>query len=327
MFGFLALIWWLDRYDREPVWLLGLTFLWGAVGAVGLAMVVSLVITALLLPILGVFEVPLLTAQAVAGPVLVAPLVEEPAKAMILLVVMWNRHFDNMTDGFVYGAAAGLGFGMTENLMYFVSVSGDVETWGSTVLIRTFYSAVMHATATAVVGASIGYARFRGLKGLALAGTTGLTLAIGVHALWNGLITLSGLTGGEGLFTANLVLLPVEVAAVFLVFQVCLLEESRTIRRELEEEVRAGRMPESHPRIIASWLQRLSSRWLPPTVDRDTYVQLATELAMRKKQVRLMGRRAPPFYVSEVRRLRARLSDLQGALRGRTTRARARPST
>ena len=66
------------------------------------------------------------TVAAMVGPVLVAPLVEEPCKALFLAYVIWNRHFDNMTDGFVYGAAAGLGFGMTENLLYFVSACGDL---------------------------------------------------------------------------------------------------------------------------------------------------------------------------------------------------------
>ena len=50
-----------------------------------------------------------------------APLIEEPTKAIILFAIVRSRHFDNTTDGFVYGAAAGLGFAMTENFMYFGS--------------------------------------------------------------------------------------------------------------------------------------------------------------------------------------------------------------
>ena len=311
MFLFLAAIWWLDRYDREPPWLLGVTFLWGAVGAVVMALMGSVVLSVVLQLFLiggGAEGADIDTAQAISGPVLIAPLVEEPAKALILLFVIWNRHFDNMTDGFVYGAAAGLGFGMTENLMYFVSVSGDVEAWGSTVLIRTFYSAVMHATASAIVGASLGFARFRGAGWLLLSGTVGLGLAMGVHTLWNGLITLSGLEGAEALFLANLVLFPIEVAAVFVVFQICLLEESSTIRRELQEEAQRGLIPAEHPRILASWLRRLSRRWVPAGVDQQRYVLAATNLAMRKKQVRQMGKRAPRFYLDEVERLRREVS-------------------
>lgn len=312
MVAFLAAVWWLDRYDREPVWLIALTFLWGAVGAI----VLSVVGSAVLATALGVgvgfgaavtgAEVDWLTASL--GPVVVAPLVEEPAKALILLAIMWNRHFDNMTDGFVYGAAAGLGFGMTENLLYFVVSSGDLVAWSGTVLVRTFYSAVMHATATAIVGAALGFARFRGTLTLTVCGLLGLALATGVHALWNGLLTGEQLIDAHGaLMSLNLVLFPFEVLTTFVVFQLCLLEESATIRRELAEEADAGRIPEHHPSIVSSWTRRLRGGWLPPGVDRDAYVQAATSLAMRKKQVRQMGDRAPRFYLDEVERLRRRL--------------------
>lgn len=312
MFAFLGVIWWLDRYDREPVWLLVITFLWGATGAVTLSVIVSLILRGLYQPLLLLVGGPDLDpalAQA-AEPVLLAPFVEEPAKALILLFVMWNRHFDNMTDGFVYGAAAGLGFGMTENLLYFFTVSDDAVVWGSTVLIRTFYSAVMHATASAIVGAALGFARFRGVPAMLGTGAVGMALAMLVHAVWNGLITMSGLTGGQGFFTADLILLPVEVVAVFLVFQICLVEESAVIERELTEEASAGRLPPEHPGIIASWTRRLSTRWVPRGVDRERYVQVATSLAMRKKQVRQMGSRSPAFYVDEVTRLRGELGTL-----------------
>ncbi|HHO52833.1 MAG TPA: PrsW family intramembrane metalloprotease, partial [Deltaproteobacteria bacterium] len=305
-----ATIWWLDRYDREPIWLLGLTFLWGAIGSVLAAVLGSILIDGVIhltMELGSTIDLDLSTARAISGPVLVAPLVEEPAKAVVLLYVIWNRHFDNMTDGFVYGAAAGLGFGMTENLMYFVSVSSDVAAWGSTVLIRTFYSAVMHATASAILGASLGFARFRGSLVLTSSGVAGMGLAMLVHALWNGLITFSELTGGEGLFFANLIIFPLEVSMVFIVFQICLLEESWTIERELIEEARDGRLPEAHPKILASWLQRLSTRWVPEGVDHDLYVQTATSLAMRKKQVRQMGAHTPSFYRDEVDRLRRQL--------------------
>lgn len=320
MFVFLVLVWWLDRYDREPVWLLGLTFLWGAIGAVVGAVVISSVLD-------GLFGIALTVAGdglgfdpdkaiGMSGPVLVAPLVEEPCKAVFLAYVIWNRHFDNMTDGFVYGAAAGLGFGMTENLMYFVSVSSDVAAWGSTVVVRTFYSALMHATATAIVGAALGHARFRGCLSLTVWGAVGLTLAMLVHGLWNGLITVGEVTGGQLPFLLDLVLFPIEVLAVFGVFQVCLWEESLTIRRELHEEAEEGRIPKEHPEILASWFRRLFSHWVPRGVDHALYVQTATSLAMRKRQVRQMGGHAPEFYRDEVDRLRRQVELLLRPSRG-----------
>jgi len=309
MLGFLVVVSWMDRYEREPIWLLGLTFLWGAVGSILVALIGS-----------QIAMLPLLPASAqvadAAGAVVVAPLVEEPAKALFLLFVMWNRHFDNMTDGFVYGAAAGLGFGMTENFLYFASVAstGSLGAWLMTVVIRTFYSAVMHATATSIVGAALAFARFRGCALLVVAGVVGLGMAMGVHMLWNGLITLEEVIGSGGAFgLVNFLLFPLELLVIFVVFQVCLIEESFTIRRELAGEVDSGLVPEGHPRIVSSWFLRWGRSWIPDGAPRARYIRTLTALAMRKRQVRsARGRRSVLFYRDEVDRLRRQLRRMLG---------------
>jgi len=304
MVTFLAVVWWLDRYDREPVGLLLLTFAWGAVPAVVLSLPGSAVLGQALVTLgMSTGLDPALTAS-VTGPVLVAPLVEEPAKALVLLLLVFSRHFDNMTDGFVYGAAAGLGFGMSENLLYFVAVTDSPTAWGATVLIRTFYSAVMHATATSILGAALGFGRFRSPLVLLVSGVVGYALAVGVHMLWNGLIVSADMIDSPDLFLANLALFPLEFALVFVVFQVCLFTESATIARELREEARLGTLPESHAKRLASWWARLFRGWMPRGVDHHTYVRLATRLAFRRSQSRQLGKRGPKFYHQEVEQLR-----------------------
>ena len=90
--AFLWMMWWLDRYDREPIWLFLGVFLWGAVGAVALALVGSSLMS---IPV--DILAPPDTADSL-GMTFIAPLVEEPAKALILLAVARSRHFDNITD-------------------------------------------------------------------------------------------------------------------------------------------------------------------------------------------------------------------------------------
>jgi len=303
MLGFLWLVWWLDRYDREPVGLYLLTFVWGAVGSITVAMLGSCIV-----------ELPILILAPgladTAGAVLVAPLVEEPSKACFLLLLMFSRHFDNMTDGFVYGAAIGLGFGMTENFMYFADVgaTGDAVGWVMTVVIRTLYSAVMHATATSIVGASLGWAKFRGPAAIVLFGTAGICIAIAVHAFWNGMLTLDAAANANGaLLGINLLIFPFEVGFTALVFQVCLLQESAVIRRELREEAEQGRIPPEHPAIIASWWRRGQSWWVPRGLEHDSYVQTMTTLAMRKEQFRLTG---DDFYKDDVAVLREQVDKM-----------------
>ncbi|MFT6144464.1 MAG: RsiW-degrading membrane proteinase PrsW (M82 family) [Myxococcota bacterium] len=309
---FIAVIWWLDRYDREPIWLMALTFLWGAVGSITVALMVSGVAT------IAVLVVAPASADLI-GAAVIAPLVEEPSKALVLLPLLLSRHFDNTTDGFVYGATAGLGFAMTENFLYFAStgLSGDPTFWMQTVVVRTLYTGVMHASATAVVGACIGFAHFRGPVVLVIGAVIGLAGGIGIHSLWNGLLTLDAVraTGSAG-FMVNLVVFPIEVLFVFVMFQFCLWTEKRVIHRELLLEASdEGTLPAEHAVILSSWFKRsVSKTWLQTSTPHSAYIRTATTLAMRRHQATLLGdRRNGAFYRERVRVLRAELASYREA--------------
>ncbi len=297
----LWLVWWLDRYDREPPWLVGLSFSWGGIGGVIFALIGSSIV---------MFPIELVASPAVADSIsatFVAPLVEEPAKALILLFIVFSRHFDNTTDGFVYGAACGLGFGVTENFMYFWSVgaTGDMDAYVGTVVVRTLYSAMMHAAASSTIGAALGFAKFRGIGVKLIVPLFGLGVAMSIHALWNGLLTAEGIVGAGGaLAVLNFLLFPLEFLTLFIIFQACLWSEKSMIRRELEGEVPAAHLP-----FLASYLARNKKSWLPPGVPHDAYIVAATNLAFRKHQVR--HARNKKFYEQEVGKLR---SEVQGLL-------------
>ena len=278
--AYLAAIWWLDRYDREPLALLGGAFLWGALGAVHLSLVLSNALGALVQPALA-HEATLWT-----GTVLVAPLVEEPAKALALLLLVRSRHFDNVTDGFVYGAAIGLGFGMTENLFYFnSSIEYGLAGWMATVALRTGYSTLVHASATSVLGAGLALARHqRGLRRIVLA-VGGLLAALGIHALWNGLALL-GTSRALGYGLLNFLLFPLEFLTLFLVLQLCLLRERKLLLFELQEEVEGGILPAAHLPQFCLSVGRRPKEQLEDAIDRRAYVRLATRLAFAKDQVR-----------------------------------------
>jgi RsiW-degrading membrane proteinase PrsW (M82 family) len=311
MVGMLLLIWWTDRYHREPLWLFGLTFLWGGIGGVIFALIGNTALDITLTPVAFLLDQAANSGQAfqiAIGPTIVAPLVEEPAKAIILLVIITSRQFDNITDGFVYGAAAGLGFGMTENALYFLSVVGDSQVWFDTVAIRTAFSAVMHGTATAMVGAGLGWGRFRGWPGMLVGGTIGMGLALSLHAMWNGLLTMGATTEYHAFLSRlDLFLLPIIVAIVIACFQLSLFVQSRTILRELTDEARLGTLPLDHARIVASWFKRQRYTWVPEGVDHRRYVDAATTLALRKYQCRLPRGRRVPFYQDDVLRLRKQI--------------------
>ncbi|MBN1334434.1 MAG: PrsW family intramembrane metalloprotease [Deltaproteobacteria bacterium] len=281
--GFLLVLWWMDRYDREPAWLFALVFLWGAVGAVVFAAAGSL---AAVYPLQAALGARIATHTAT---VLVAPLVEEPVKAAILFLLPLSRHFDNTTDGFVYGGAAGLGFGMSENLVYFVGLStnGDPVGWMGTVLVRTFYSALMHAASSGLVGAALGFTLFRSPRIRILAVATGFLLAMTMHGVWNGLLIADEILETHGaLFELDLLVFPLEFFVVLAIFQFCLWDERRVLLRELTEEASLGVLPHEHVALLASWIRRSGRGWLPRGVPHAAYIRSATTLAFRKQQSR-----------------------------------------
>jgi RsiW-degrading membrane proteinase PrsW (M82 family) len=149
-----------ERHGREPWHAVFRAFSWGALGAVVFALLGEGLLgwyynSDLTRPqqLEGVFELPYLFFLAIV----VAPIIEESAKAWGLKGV--RRHIDELEDGLIYGAAIGLGFSATENLVYEVAalLSDGEDAYWATVIVRTLSGTFLHASATALVG--YGYAR------------------------------------------------------------------------------------------------------------------------------------------------------------------------
>src|SRR5882672_3695972 len=112
---YVMLLLWIDRYESEPLWMLATAFFWGAVVAVFVAFI---------------FNTGLSIVAAVAthsnrvgenfGAVISAPIVEESAKAFILVVLfLWKKdEFEGVIDGIVCAGMVVRGFAMTENVLY-----------------------------------------------------------------------------------------------------------------------------------------------------------------------------------------------------------------
>jgi len=304
MLGFLWTVWWLDRYDREPIWLVGFVFVWGAlISALG-SFVLNAMGSATLMQFMDAA-----TADAV-GAIVLAPIVEEPMKASVLLIVAASRSFDNATDGFVYGAAVGLGFAVTENFVYFSRFTDDPWTWVQVVAIRTACSGVMHAIASSVVGAALGWGRFRTMDLRIASFGIGMALAIGIHMLWNALAVLAGLGNGQA-FIVDVAIFIGEFVLVFSVFLACLQGEHRMLLRELRVEADGGVLPPQHVAILASVRRRNRVGWCPDGVDQERYIKTATRLAFRRMQCRLRGNHQKHVH-DEARRLRHELRAMLG---------------
>jgi len=176
---------------REPYSALIGVMIYGGTFAVAAAVILeTLVQMALYLPgsplsrgfgIFGPFDP---TLEALLLAVIIAPVVEELVKATGVFTV-YGR-LNEIEDGIIYGAAVGLGFAVTENVLYFVvAFSQGLDVLFLTVVIRSITSMVLHLSATSISGYGISRARILGSQGRSVGWLRYVEIAIVLHASFN----------------------------------------------------------------------------------------------------------------------------------------------
>ena len=194
---FAAIVYWMDRYEKEPKILLGGVYVWGALVAAGGAFLINTMLG------LGVY---LFTGSEVATDLttgsLIAPVVEESLKGLAVLIVFifFYREFDSVMDGIVYAAVTALGFAATENAYYIYTHGFLKEGWSGLIVlvfIRVILVGWQHPFYTAFTGIGLAVSRLNRSPVIRLgAPVAGWFLAVSAHALHNTLASLlSGLTG------------------------------------------------------------------------------------------------------------------------------------
>ncbi|RLF63970.1 MAG: hypothetical protein DRN33_03080 [Thermoplasmata archaeon] len=184
-----------EKYHREkwaPIWL---SFLWGATIAVIASLILELTFGFI------IFSFKNSSMVAIISIIIIAPFVEELTKPMALGLRAVREELDELEDGFIYGAVAGLGFSATENLFYGVGfLSEGFLYFLALISIRSFGACLLHASATALTGYGVSKAIIK--KHSLLRILPYFLLAIFVHALYNSLLTLNLVGLGLGFFAA-----------------------------------------------------------------------------------------------------------------------------
>lgn len=305
--GYVLVLWWCDRYEKEPLWLLTLAFLWGALPAVAVSLIVEL---ALRLPSAALGGLSLLIDSGA-----VAPVVEEVAKGAALLAIYWRHRaeFDGVLDGIIYGAVVGFGFAMTENALYFIAelAEGSLGSFGLLWLLRAVVFGLNHALFSAIFGAGLGLARLsRQAWQRWLVPLLAFAVAVGLHAshnlftglagelCWPALISLAGDWGG--------------LAVILVVVWLSWRQERRWLTTQLWEEVGRGVITAAEYTALASAWQRRALFWAALSAHGwgaawawRRRVGWATELAFKKHQLATAGSAAGE--AGEIERLRALL--------------------
>jgi RsiW-degrading membrane proteinase PrsW (M82 family) len=126
--------------------------------------------------------------MAIKAFVIVA-LVEEGAKFLFIRGVLYpNDNFNEPFDGIIYSVMVGMGFALTENIIYVFN--GD----GGTALVRMFSAVPAHALFAVIMGFFLGEAKLEH-KHTFLYSLAGLVFATLVHGVYDYFLFISFVPG------------------------------------------------------------------------------------------------------------------------------------
>ena len=185
-----------EKYYREGWKPIVLCFLWGASIAIIAAVILEILLgIPLAISIHDSNMVSLLTV------VIVAPIAEEFTKPLALRLKTVKKELDELEDGLIYGAVAGLGFSATENLIYGWSfLSEGLLIFFILIIMRSVGGCLLHASATAWTG--YGYGKTIIKHASVLRVVPYFILAIFIHGFYNFLVSFDMRGVATGLFAA-----------------------------------------------------------------------------------------------------------------------------
>ena len=279
---------WLDRYEPEPMRFLVGALVWGAV------------ISVLIAASLEFAASEWLDASERTVVVIVAPVVEESAKGLfvVLIVLLRRRVVDGILDGLIYAGLVGVGFAFTENVLYYAGAYGGqidpalqgAEGAAGVFIVRGLFSPFAHPLFTSATGIGVALAIMTTRRWVRwVAPVAGLLVAMCLHAAWNGSAYIFGIK--EFLLTYLIAMLPLLGAGIGLAAW-ARAREGRVLSRSLTDAARRGWL---HPAEV-HWLVRFGDRSAARRFARRVagpgaatalraYQQAATEMAFMHDRV------------------------------------------
>jgi RsiW-degrading membrane proteinase PrsW (M82 family) len=342
----ILILWYLDRRERESPWLFAAAFLWGGLIATTLALPANTAAIAAVASWLdqnaALKEMLGPDAALMVGAPLAAPLVEETTKGLGIVLLFWliRAEFDNVRDGFIYGALVGAGFNWFESALYVQQnfLQFGTASYGFQLGSRYAWLGLAgHAMFSGIFGASLGLARATRKRFVRyVAPLAGYLLAILAHT-WNNalplMFALAASSAGEAPPTESaappsvsffdaLVSASISNVVIFLPFVVLLVwiirrsgkAERRVICEELADEVGQCVTPAEYAAMQADRVYR--TRRIDGS-RRDVSAALVNtqnEVAFRKRRLRDRG--FDPAADPVVAALRTQIAALRERLKG-----------
>jgi RsiW-degrading membrane proteinase PrsW (M82 family) len=285
---YVMLLLWIDRYESEPLWMLATAFFWGALVAVFIALIFNTSIE-----IMAAVATHSQEIGANVGAVISAPIVEESAKGFILFVLFfWKKdEFDGIVDGIVYAGMVGLGFAMTENILYYgKALQHGTEELKFVFVLRGMAAPFSHPLFTSMTGIGLGWSRQSNNGFIKIvAPVLGLMLAMLMHATWNGSATY----GGEyGFFAVYFGIMGPAFIITLMVIFFSLRREGRIVRQFLYADYQNGFFDGQEYEKLCSIRGRMGMSWnvltkqgISPWRTRMRCNQMASKLAFHRSRV------------------------------------------
>jgi RsiW-degrading membrane proteinase PrsW (M82 family) len=297
VFGFLPMlvfayvIYWIDRYEKEPIILLGGVFLWGAIVAAGAAFIANSLVG------LGIYLFTgsqAFTELSTASTI--APLIEESLKGIAcLFVFLFFRHeFDSILDGIVYAAITAIGFAATENV-YYIYTYGFQQNGLNGILYLFFVRVILvgwqHPFYTAFTGIGLAISRLsRNTATKIIAPLIGWGFAVFTHSIHNIISTI--FEGFQSLVLGVIFDWSGWIAMIIFIIW-ALYREQKWIIEQLHEEVNDGVItPGQYKTACSAWAQtsaRMKALFSGKYHLIDRFFLLTAELAFKKQHASDLG--------------------------------------
>jgi RsiW-degrading membrane proteinase PrsW (M82 family) len=250
--SFPLLIWfffWLDRWEPEPARYRWAALLWGGSAAVLIGAGAQFVLSAF-------------TQSEFWLAVVIAPLTEEFAKGLFLVLLVWLRRaqLHGVVDGIVYACLSGIGFAFTEDVLYYASAlaDGGPTELASTVIVRGIFSPFAHPLFTSAIGIGIGVAvTVRSKEAKVLAPLLGYLVAVLLHATWNGSTMVAE---GRGFLVAYVVIMLPALAVLIILAARARQQEGRLVHRALTDCQQRGWVTAADVALASSMPARRAAR-------------------------------------------------------------------
>jgi len=245
------LLWWSDRYEREPTCSILWALAWGAFPACFLSII---------------FE-------SLAFTTLAGAFIEEVCKLLGLVVAYKRLNIQSWMDGLIIAGYIGLGFAIFEDILYAISTSEITAM----IVDRGIFSIFSHTFFSGLGGIVI---VFGFLSRRIWISVIGFIIAFTLHLLWNTILLLEIFTESNGVFFIIYAVIPPVIVIISAI--ILRLNEKSELKRKGNLAIGSGQITQERLNLISSLkMRRDYARRISTKLERSQFKQSLHEDARK----------------------------------------------